>query len=379
MTWKRLVVLGVVVAAGVTALVVFWPFGSRSQVLRLPGVVEIQEVHLGSKVGGRVEAVHVVEGAIAPKDEVLVSFEAPELQAQRQQWVADLQAALADLEKARNGPRPEEKLAAKEAVAAARARWELLKAGSRPEEIREARSQFESADTDLKLAREECTRAERMFRDSSLARAEYDTARANLDRAVSQRGRARAHLDLLLAGSRLEEIQQAAAEVKRTQANYDLLLAGTRSEDLAAAEARVARARGKLAEIDANLQEAAVHAPERVVIEVVGVRKGDLVPPNQPILRVLRADDLWVKVYVPETELGRLRLNQSVEVTVDSYPGRTFVGTISLIASASEFTPRNVQSADERQHQVFGVKVRVPDPQGIFKSGMAAEVTIPLD
>ena len=131
-------------------------------------------------------------------------------------------------------------------------------------------------------------------------------------------------------------------------------------------------------EYKSNLLEAVVRAPERVLVEVVSVRKGDLIAPNQPILRVLRADDLWVKIYVPETQLAKLRLNQEVEVTVDGYSDRRFHGTIMQIAGESEFTPRNVQSADERRHQVFGVKVRVPNPQGVFKSGMAAEVTVPL-
>jgi multidrug resistance efflux pump len=114
------------------------------------------------------------------------------------------------------------------------------------------------------------------------------------------------------------------------------------------------------------------------VVEVLAVRKGDLVPPNQPVLRVLRAEDLWVRVYVPETELGKVTLNQAAEVTIDAYPDRRFDGTVMQIASESEFTPRNVQSADERRHQVFGLKVRVADPRGVFKSGMAAEVTLPL-
>ena len=100
------------------------------------------------------------------------------------------------------------------------------------------------------------------------------------------------------------------------------MLAGSRSEDIAEAAARVAELRGKLREIDANLDEAVVKAPEPAVIEVLAVRKGDLVPPNQPVLRVLRADDLWIKVYVPETELGKIRLDQAVEVTIDSYPGQ---------------------------------------------------------
>jgi multidrug resistance efflux pump len=165
----------------------------------------------------------------------------------------------------------------------------------------------------------------------------------------------------------------------RARANYDLLLAGTRTEDVAEAEARVAEARGKLREVDATLREAAVTAPERVVVEVLAVRKGDLVPPNQPVVRVLRADDLWVKVYVPETDLAKVRLGGRAEVTLDGYPGRRFPGTVVHVAGESEFTPRNVQSVDERRHQVFGVKVRVADPEGIFKSGLAAEVLLPVE
>src|SRR5262249_33767639 len=187
-----------------------------------------------------------------------------------------------------------------------------------------------------------------------------------------------ARLDLLHAGTRQEEIDEAVAELNRARAQLDLVMAGTRSEDMAAAEARVIEARGKLKEVEASLEETLVRAPEQAVVEVLALRRGDLVAPNQPLLRVLRADDLWVRVYVPETQLSRVRLGQGVEVTVDGYPGRNCAGTVVQIAGVSEFTPRNVQSPDERRHQVFGIKVRVADPQGIFKSGMAAEVIVPL-
>jgi multidrug resistance efflux pump len=114
------------------------------------------------------------------------------------------------------------------------------------------------------------------------------------------------------------------------------------------------------------------------VIETVAVRAGSLVPPGEPVMVALRADDLWVKVFVPATDLGKLKLNQAVEVSVDSHPGKRFAGEVTQIANVSEFTPRNVQSLDERRHQVFAVKVRVADPEGVFKSGMAAEVFVPL-
>jgi HlyD family secretion protein len=366
-----------VLGAVALALGFFWPFRRHQSVLRLPGVVEIQEVRLGSKIGGRVEKVETLEGAIAEPGQELVVFAVPELQAQRQQLQARLLQAEADLEKAKNGPRPEEKEAARSAMEAARARWERLKAGWRVEEKRQAQSDKEAAEADLKLAREEFERVDRLYRQGSSSRAEYDTARAARDRALGRYAAAAAHFDMLQAGSRPEDIAEAAAQLKQAQANYDLLLAGTRSEDLAAAEARVAEVRGKLSEVEANLNEAIVRAPERVLVEVVAVRKGDLVQPNQPILRVLRADDLWVKAYVPEPELGQVRLNQEADVTIDAYPEKRFRGTVMYIAAESEFTPRNVQSADERWHQVFAIKVRVADV-GVFKSGMAAQVTLAL-
>jgi multidrug resistance efflux pump len=94
------------------------------------------------------------------------------------------------------------------------------------------------------------------------------------------------------------------------------------------------------------------------------------------VVRVLRADDLWVKAYVSEVDLGKVHLGHEVELTIDSFPSKRFQGVVAQIASASEFTPRNIQSVDERRHQVFAIKVRVDDPQGIFKSGMAADVWV---
>ena len=112
--------------------------------------------------------------------------------------------------------------------------------------------------------------------------------------------------------------------MKRYQANHDLQEAGTRREDLVAAEGRLLEAQGKLREVEVALREAVVRAPEPAVVEVLAVRKGDLVQPNQTILRILRADDLWVKVYVPETQLGKVRLGQAVEIAHRRLPRQAF-------------------------------------------------------
>jgi multidrug resistance efflux pump len=377
MRWTLLLPSTGLLGGAALALAFWWPFGEERE-LRLPGVVEIQEVRVASKVGGRVAEIKIKEGNRVEPGQELVLFEVPELRAQRDQQLALLAEALADLEKAQNGPRMEEKETAQQAMKAAQARWEKIKKGPREEEIRQARSEWESAEADLRWAREEFTRAERTYRQFAGARADFDMAKAVLERNRGRENAARARLDLLVAGSRQEDKDEALAEFKRTEANYELLRNGTRSEDLKLAEARVALARGKLAELEAHLAEAVVRAPEPAVVDVLAVRKGDVVPPNGPVVRLLRASDLWVKVYVPETQLGRLRLNQDVEVTGDAFPGRRFPGRIDHIASESEFTPRNVQSADERRHQLFGAKILLQDPEGVFKAGMAAEVIIPL-
>jgi multidrug resistance efflux pump len=346
--------------------------------LSLPGLVETQEVRLSSKVGGRVARTEIREGAIVTPGQPLVVFDAPELRTQLLQCQAKLAAAQADLDRTRNGPRYEEKESARAALASADARYQRLKAGYRSEEIDQAQAETDSAEAELAAAERDWQRGEKLLGDRSIGRAEYDTLVGSRDKLKGKFVAAKAKLNLYKAGSRPEDIAEAAAEVERMRANYELLKQGSRSEDIAAAEAKVAELQARVDELKVNLEEAVIRAPERAVVEVLAVRTGDVVAANQPVVRVLRADDLWVKVYVPETELGKLRLGQKVEVTIDSYPDRRFQGEVYQINSASEFTPRNVQSADERRHQVFGVRVRVADPQGVFKSGMAATVSIPL-
>ncbi|MCI0465369.1 MAG: efflux RND transporter periplasmic adaptor subunit [Gemmataceae bacterium] len=366
------------IVAIASALGFFWPFGERAQTLRLAGIVEIQEVRLGSKVGGRVQDVLVKEGQLVEPGTKLVVLEVPELEAERDQVQAKLDAATAEWHKAKAGPRIEEKESAKAAAAAALAKHQRMEAGWREEEKRQARAELEAAEADLKYAVDDFERTAELYRRGATARAEYEAALANRDRARARLNVARARDEMLQVGNRAEDRAMAKAEWEQAEWQYRMLKKGTRQEDIDSAKARVGELRAKLRELDVNLKERVVSAPEYAVVEVLTVRRGDLIPPNQPVARVLRAEDLWVKVFVPETELGKVRLNQEVDVLIDSYPGKRFRGRVTQVASISEFTPRNVQSVDERRHQVFGVKVTVPNPQGHFKAGMAAEVILPL-
>lgn len=185
-------------------------------------------------------------------------------------------------------------------------------------------------------------------------------------------------------GSRKEDINQAKAMWDQAQAKYHELKAGTREEDKALAKARRDEVAARLDEARINLAEATVRVPSlpsfyNAVVEVVPIRPGDLVAANQPVVRLVCTNDLWIKTFVPETKLGHIHIDQKVEVRIDTFPHRIFQGKVYYIAPSSEFTPRNVQSVDERRYQVFAVKVLVEDSQEVFHAGMAAEVTIPLD
>lgn len=373
---KILAVLMVLAAAG-AGLACFWPFGKDNGVLVLPGTVETQEVRLASKVSGRINRVAVNDGEMVLPGQPLIYLHLPELDAQRDQVRAKLQSSKANLAKAVAGPRKQERLAAEEAVNAAKARLAKFEAGYREEEKVQARAELAMWTAELEPARRDLKREQELGSLASTAQ-KQEGALAYYNRIQSQIRSAQARVEMLEKGYRPEEIAEAKAELARASAQHELLEAGTRPEEVDEARANVAELEARLRELDAQLEEAVIKAPERAIVEYVSVRPGEVVSPGQPLLKALRADDLWVKAFVSEVDLGKVRLNLEVEVTCDAYRDRKFKGVVSFIASTSEFTPRNIQTLDERHHQVFAIKVRVADPEGVFKSGMAASVRLPL-
>jgi multidrug resistance efflux pump len=372
-TPKTPIVLGALalVAGGAAGC---WYLTRPTTTLELPGTVEVQEVRLGSKVGGRVAEVFVKEGDRVEANRQLVRFAAPELEAQHEQWTARKRQAEVTFQKAEAGPQPEEKEAAWAAAKSAAAKSTMMAKGFRDEEVRRADAEAAAAQADLDFASKEWRRIDELAKTRNATKTELDDARKNLENATSRLDAAVANRQMIRSGMRAEERDAAAWEAKRLEALARLADKGTRSEDLSLAQYAVHEAAARLKEIEAMLAETVVRAPGPARVEIVGVRPGDLAPPNQPVIRVLLDDDLWVKAYVPETDLGYVKVGQKVEVTIDSHPGRRFAGEIVHLSGVSEFTPRNIQSADQRRHQVFGFKVRVLDADDVFKAGMAAVV-----
>ena len=170
-----------------------------------------------------------------------------------------------------------------------------------------------------------------------------------------------------------EMAQEAAAKAKASAEDLRQLQRGTRKEDIEAARAEVQQQQRRLDELLKQRAETTIYSSVNGVVQSMGLRPGDLVTPNQPVAEILESSQLWVRVYVPETELGLIHVNQPVRVSVDTFPNEWFHGHIGTISSQGEYTPRNVQTRAQRAEQVFGVKVLV-DPNLKLKAGMAANV-----
>lgn len=167
----------------------------------------------------------------------------------------------------------------------------------------------------------------------------------------------------------------AATRAKTAAEELRLLREGTRVEDITAARAEVERQERHLATLTKQRDETEVRSSVSGTIQSFGLRPGDIVAPNQTVAEILEPRELWVRVYVPETLLGLVRVNMPVKVRVDTFPDVWFAARIASVAAEGEYTPRNVQTRAQRAEQVFGVKV-VLDPDPRLKPGMAAEVDL---
>jgi RND family efflux transporter MFP subunit len=210
--------------------------------------------------------------------------------------------------------------------------------------------------------------------EASELQARRDLAEAQINTAIHDADAQQAQLEFLHDDAKRQQDLLKRKVVSPSDAERAEMAAKAAEKNLEAARMRVTQARAQLADIDAQLAEMQVIAPADSVLEVLNVRVGDVLPPNREIATLLLPQRLWVRVYVPAPWLGRIKVGEPVRLRVDSFPGVDFTGTIEQINRQAEFTPRNVQTVEDRVRQVFGVKIRLPSDDDRLRAGMAADV-----
>jgi HlyD family secretion protein len=327
-------------------------------------------------VGGRITDVLVLEGQETQAGQMIVRFDILDVEARRVQAEARIAQQQARVERLERGARPEEKAQASAATETARANLEAVRNWPRHEEVEQARASLAAAEADLNNAEVSFQRVSKLYSTDDAPRQDFDAAKFRTDNARARRDAEKKRLDLLLNGSRKEDIRAAEERFRQAREAERMVIAGPRAEDIADARAQLVEAKARLEEIKVQIAEGEVKSPARAVVEVLPVRPGDLITPNQTIARLLEKDQIYIRVYVPEPQLGLIKVGQKAKIKVDTFSDRAFDGVIEQINTQGEFTPRNVQSRSERSHLVFGVKVRIDNREGLLKPGMAADVTL---
>jgi multidrug resistance efflux pump len=385
---------------------------ANGQTVEASGTIEAEEVSITTEIGGRVKEVRADEGDLVQAGDVLVRLDESEVLAKMGEVHAAVRAAQANLARVKAGARPEEIAAAKAGVAQAQAArdgakraWELAQEMlDNPLEldaqINEARSKVALAEQQVKQAQAAVKLAE-VERDkykndlSDQGKTSYRAAEQRVRAAeaglaaaqVARDGARRALSDLLAMRANpialRTQVNQAKAQYETAQANVaaaqaalDALLAGPTDEEIAVAEAQVKQAEAALGLLEVQRKKLTLRAPRSGLITTRNVHVGETVQPGSSLMTVADLSEVRLKVFVPETQIGLVKLGQKVQVTVDSYPGQIFEGEVSYISPRAEFTPKNVQTKEERVNTVFAVKVSIPNPEMRLKPGMPADAVI---
>ena len=289
------------------------------------GTVEATDAALGFQVPGRVEWIGPHEGDRVKAGDTLARLDRTELMARRSQAQAQLGAAKALLAE--------------------------LEAGSRSEELEQARNAARIASERVTDAQRDFDRVQRLLQGGAVAQEVFDKAKLALSVATAQRNQADEQLKLVEAGPRQERITGQRAMVAQGEAS--------------------------IRQADAALENAVIRAPFAGLVAVRDREQGETVGAGAPVLTIVNLDDRWIRIYVSENEIGAVHIGESASITSDTYAGKTYTGTVSFIASQAEFTPRNVQTTEERVKLVYAVKVRVTGDAGNeLKPGMPADVKL---
>ncbi len=348
----------------------------KSGPLVVSGFVEADEIRVGSRVGGRVLKVLVEEGSLVRKGAALVElepFDLLERKAESQQLLAQ---AAATYGKVAAGFRVEEIAQAKARRTQIQADLDKLRNGPRPQEISAAEADLRLANADLELARTVYQRVESLYGKQAADKNTLDEATTSLKVAQAAVDARHEQLALLQEGSRAEDIARAEAQLDEADQALKLRQNGSRTEEIAEAKAKRDAFEAAVRAIERQLEELSILAPTESVVEAIDLQPGDLLSANAPAVALVDRQRMWVRAYVPENHLN-LTNGQAVDVRIDSFPGRIFKGEIVFVARQAEFTPANVQTPEERSKQVFRIKVQLTDGLDVLRPGMAADVILP--
>ena len=375
-------ILLVLVLAGGAAAVLVYRFGmarsgGNGDAVRVSGNIEVVDAQVAFKIPGRVEARLVDEGQMLQKGQVVALLDTSDLKHDVELREAEVRAAEAALAELLAGSRPQEIAAAEAAMQKAAAFLDELVHGSRPQEIAVAEAAVRKVLAEKNRLETELGRATQLRQKNANTPEELDRAQAAFDVASAAMGEANERLALVKEGPRQEQIAQARAGLAQAKAQYELVKIGPRKEHIDQGRARLEQAKAVLAMARTRLDYATLRSPMPGVVLSKNIEPGEYVNPGTPVITIGDLASVWLRAYVDARSVGQIKLGQAAEVTTDT-PGKVYTGRVSFISQEAEFTPKTVQTEQERVKLVYRLKIDIPNPQGELKPGMPADARIVL-
>ncbi|HXK04751.1 MAG TPA: efflux RND transporter periplasmic adaptor subunit [Verrucomicrobiae bacterium] len=357
--------------------------------LVVSGNIELTEVDIAFKTAGKLIERTVNEGDSVQKGQIIARLDRDQLVAQRERESASVLSNETQLTQAQTAVELQRATLAADIetrrgdLAAAEARLAELQNGSRPQEKADAHAAVEAVAAELDRSKKDWDRAQTLYKNDDISTAQRDQYRRNWENAEAMYKSAKEREDLVLAGPRQEQIQAQQAQVERSRGALKMAEASSielrrREQELATRRAEIARTRANVTLIDSQLSDTIAASPCDGVVLVKSADVGEVLAPGTSVVTVGDIDHPWVRAYVNETDLGKVKIGARVKVTTDSFKDRVFNGRISFISSQAEFTPKQIQTQQERVKLVYRIKIDVENPGRELKLNMPVDAEIPI-
>jgi HlyD family secretion protein len=364
--------------------------GGNENKLQISGNIEFTQVHIAFKSPGTLIDLPIEEGNTVQEGEVLARLDMRQQEKQREREQAALEVAETSL--VQHGTAVQYLRASLEAdiqsrtaqLRQAQARLDQLLAGSREQEILQAEAAMEQAKSQYALAEEEWQRAQVLYGNDDISTSQYDRYRSQYTGSQAALAQAEQHLLLVREGPRKEDIEAARAAVAQAEAALEQAKAvrlelKRKEQESETRRAQVEQARAQVALIDTVISDGTVKAPMDGVILEKSAELGEVVAAGTTIATLGDINRPWLRGYIRQQDQGRVKLGMRVKVRTDSYPDKIYEGRLSFIASEAEFTPKQIQTEEERVKLVYRIKIEMENPQQELKLNMPASAEIILD
>lgn len=389
---KRLILILLIVVAGGAALIYNMRDPSRKPGDRImvSGNIELTEVNIAFKTAGRLIERNVDEGDMVKKGQVVARLDRDQLIAQKEREAAGLASAEAQLAQAETSLEwQKQTLAAdieqkKADLSSSEARLSELENGSRPQEKLDAKASVDAARSEVERSKRDWDRAQTLYKNDDISTAQYDQYRNRWESAEAALKSASEREGLVLAGPRIEQIKAQAALVERARGALKMSEANSlemkrREQELTTRRAEIARSHASMNLIASQLDDTVAASPVDGIVLVKSADVGEVLAAGTTVVTVGDIEHPWLRGYINETDLGRVKIGSKARVTTDSYKGKVYNGRVSFISSEAEFTPKQIQTQEERVKLVYRIKIEIDNPQHELKSNMPADAEIVLE